>query len=241
MPCEPPRNSVRGRHSGARTEGVAVIGRVNILEADPSRIDDGIAFVRDRVQPVVDSKAGSRGLGMWVNRETGEVVVTTVWEDRAALEASESEVAELRAEAARTVGAQAVRVELVESEVVWQAAGDQPGYWCRAVEMDVPQPRIGEAVDLFRDEILSRVRQIPGVNTIVLSANRETGHTILTVTYRTRDHLIASRDTAQAMRDGVVARFGADRPVVSELETVIVGIRGAVVIDLDATQSRSEV
>lgn len=231
----------RASRRRSATEGVAVIARVNILEADPDKIDDGIAFVRDRVQPAVDSEPGSRGLGMWVNRETGDVVVTTVWEDRAALEGSESGVAELRAEAARVVGAQGVQVELVEAEVVWQAAADQPGYWSRAVEMDVPKPRIDAAIALFRDEMLAKVTQIPGVNTVVFSADRGTGRTLLTVTYRSRDHLIASRDTAEAMRGGVVARLGAGRPVVRELETVIVGIRGAAVIDLNATQSRTEV
>ncbi|MGN6243302.1 MAG: antibiotic biosynthesis monooxygenase [Motilibacteraceae bacterium] len=217
-----------------------MIGRVNILEADPSRIDGGIAFVRDHVQPVVDAEPGSRGLGMWVDRETGEVVVTTVWEDRAALEASESGVAELRAEAARVLGAAGVRVELAESEVVWQADADQPGYWSRAVEMDVPPSRIAEAIALFRDEVLRKVQDIPGVNTIVFLVNRDTGHTMLTVTYRSRAELLASRETAAAMRAGVVGRLGAGEPMVHELETVIVGIRGAV-IDLDAVQSRTEV
>jgi hypothetical protein len=218
-----------------------VIARVNILQADPARIDAGIAFVRDRVQPVVDAQNGSRGLGMWVNRETGAVVVTTVWEDRAALEASESQVAGLRAEAAGVVGATEVRVELVEPEVMWQVGADQPGFWSRAVEMDVPLPRMQQAITLFRDEILAKIQQIPGVNTIVFSADRETGHTMLTVTYRRRDELAASQETADAMRAGVVGRLGASPPVVRELETVIVGIRGPAVIDLNAASSRSEV
>ncbi len=218
-----------------------MIGRVNILEADPSKIDEGIAFVRDRVQPLVDSQPGSRGLGMWVNRETGDVVVNTVWEDRAALDASESHVTELRAEAAKVLGATRVRVEIGEPIVVWQAAADQPGYWSRAVEMDVPTDRIEEGIALFRDEILSKVQQIPGVNTVVLSANRDSGHTMLNVTYRGKAELDAARETADNLRVGVVNRLGASEPTVRELETTIVGIRGPATIDLSTSEARAEV
>lgn len=218
-----------------------MIGRVNILQADPSKIDVGIAFIQDRVQPLVDSLPGSRGLGMWVNRETGDVVVNTVWEDRAALDASEGQVTEVRAEAARIVGATTVRVELGEPVVVWQAAPDQPGYWSRSVEMDVPKNRIDEAIALFRDEMLAKVQQIPGVNTVVYSANRDTGHTMLNVTYRSRAELEASRETGDKLRAGVVSRLGAGEPEVREMETTIVGIRGPATIDLTATESRAEV
>lgn len=218
-----------------------MIGRVNILAADPGKIEDGIAFVRERVLPLVDSLPGSRGLGMWVNRETGDVVVNTVWDDRAAMDASESRVTDLRAEAANVLGAKAVRVELAEPVVVWQAAADQPGYWARAVEMDVPTDRVEQAIAFFRDEMLSRVQQIPGVNTIVYSANRETGHTMLNVTYRSKAELDAGRETGNRMRAIVVDRLGAGEPTVREMETTIVGIRGPATIDLTTTDSRAEI
>ena len=218
-----------------------MIGRVNLLEADRNKIDEGIAFIRDRVQPLVDSLPGSRGLGMWVNRETGDVVVNTVWEDRAALEASESQVTGVRAEAARVFGAKTVRVELAEPAVVWQATADQTGYWSRAVEMDVPADRIEEAITLFRDDMLSKVQQIPGVNTVVYSANRDTGHTMLNVTYRSKAELDAGRERGNTLRASVVTRLGAGEPTVRELETTIVGIRGPATIDLTGTESRSKV
>lgn len=218
-----------------------MIGRANILQADPSKIDAGIAFVRDRVQPLVDSLPGSRGLGMWVNRETGDVVVNTVWDDRASLDASEGQVTEVRAEAAKVVGATSVRVELGEPVMVWQAAPDQPGYWSRSVEMDVPQDRVEEGIAIFRDEVLPPVQQIPGVNTVVLSVNRDTGHTLLNVTYRSRADLDAARATAETLRAGIVSRLGAGEPTVREMETTIVGIRGPATIDLTATESRAEV
>ncbi len=218
-----------------------MIGRVNIIQGDPNRVAEGIVFIRDRVQPVVDSLPGSRGLGMWANRETGEVIVNTVWEDQAALDASESHVAGLRAEAASVLSATTVRVEMAEPVALWQAAADQPGYWSRGVEMDLPTDRIEEGITLFHDEILPAIQQIPGVNTVVLLANRATGHTVLVVTYRSRDELDAGRAAGDKLRAGVVARLGTSEPIVHELETVIVGIRGPGTIDLTATEANVEV
>lgn len=103
--------------------------------------------------------------------------------------------------------------------MVWQAGADQPGYWSRAVEMDVPPTRTGEAIALFRDEMLANVQQLLGVSTVVYLANPETGHTMLTVTYRSRGDLEASRERADALRAGVVRRLGAGEPVMRELET----------------------
>jgi len=218
-----------------------MIGRINFLEGDPGKIDEAIAFVRERVQPHVEAQAGSHGLGMWVNRETGDSIVTTAWADQAACDASEEHVKSVRAEAAAVAGAKSVRVEIAEPVVVWQSAADQPGYWCRVVEMDVPVDRIGESVALFRDEILSQVQQIPGVNTIVYFVNRDTGRATLNVTYRSKAELDAGRERGIALRKIVVERLNAQEPIVHELETAIVGIRGEAAIDLTSTESRAEI
>lgn len=204
-----------------------MIGRANIIEADPSRIDEGVAFVRDQVKPLVDSLPGSRGLGMWANRETGQVVISTVWEDRSALESSEGHVAPLRAEAAKRFGAGPVRVEIAELVLVWQAAPDQPGYWTRSTEMTVPMHKIEDGIAMTRDEVLPDAEQIPGLNTYVLLVNRDTGYSAVNATYRTRAELVASRERARDLRATSVARLGATQPVVREMETIIVGIRGA--------------
>lgn len=202
-----------------------MIGRSTTVEADPGKVEQGIAFVRDRVRPVVDSLPGSRGLGMWVNRETGQVLVHGAWEDRAALDASASQIAEFRAEAARLMGARNVRVEIVEPVVVWQDAADQPGYWARIVETTVPVRRVEEGISSFQDEGLPTIRQFPGVNTCVLLVNRETGRSVVSVTYRSKQEMEDAREPANALRSKMLERMGASPPVIWELETTIVGIR----------------
>src|SRR4051795_8925012 len=92
----------------------AVLGRAVIATGDPAKIEEGIAFIRERVQPVVDSLPGSHGLGMWVNRETGQFVVSTVWEDEASLLASDERMSPFRAEGLAMMGAPEARIEIHE-------------------------------------------------------------------------------------------------------------------------------
>ncbi len=207
-----------------------MIGRANIIDGDPDKVEAGIAFVRDRVTPSIETSPGSRGLGMWVDRDKGLTVVTTVWEDRAALDASEETAAPLRSEAARLLGATNVRVRVVEPGVMWQAAPDQPGYWSRFVEMEMSPERVPDAIALFRDEALPKIQQMPGINTVVFLTNAEAGLTVLNVTFRSKADLDNSREGGNAMRAAVVQRLGANEPKIMELETVIAGIRGPAIV-----------
>jgi heme-degrading monooxygenase HmoA len=88
--------------------------RANQLFADPQRIDETVAFLRDRALPTLSGMKGFQSLLMGVNRMTGRCVVSSAWatpEDRAA---SESAVADWRRQAATIAGAKDVQVRLFE-------------------------------------------------------------------------------------------------------------------------------
>ncbi|MGH7904122.1 MAG: hypothetical protein ACREPA_08350 [Candidatus Dormibacteraceae bacterium] len=96
--------------------------RVNQLFADPSKLEAGIAFIRDRVVPNVGARNGFQGLVMGTNRLTGRSFVTTTWETAADRTASEPAVRDQREEAGRIFGGtvtvqnhELVYAELVES------------------------------------------------------------------------------------------------------------------------------
>ncbi|MDQ6773492.1 MAG: hypothetical protein M3024_10960, partial [Candidatus Dormibacteraeota bacterium] len=62
--------------------------RMNLLQGDPQKADEGIAFVREKVVPSLRRQNGFRALLQSVNRETGETAVGSVWATRADLDAS---------------------------------------------------------------------------------------------------------------------------------------------------------
>jgi heme-degrading monooxygenase HmoA len=203
-----------------------MFGRASIIEGDPDKIEAGIAFVRDRAKPEVEAMPGNRGLSMWVDRVNGLAMVTTVWEDQNALDASSETGSGLRAEAAAVLGSTNVRVRVAEPAIVWQDAHDQPGYWLRSVEMEVPRGKLDEAVDRFRDERLSMIKELAGVNTVLLLINRADSLMVLNIVFRTKADLDASREFGKARRAEFTSQLGAHELSVIEAETVIVGIRG---------------
>jgi hypothetical protein len=207
-----------------------MFGRASIIEGDPDKIEAGIAFVRDRAKPEVEATPGNRGLSMWVDRVNGLAVVTTVWEDRAALDSSGETASGLRAEAAAVLGSTNVRVRVAEPAVIWQAAADQPGYWIRSAELEVPRDKIDTAIAGFRDEALPMIQQLPGINTALLLVNREEGLAVLNFTYRSKADLDGSRETGKARRAEFSAQLGAHELSVIEAEAVIVGIRGPEIV-----------
>jgi quinol monooxygenase YgiN len=204
----------------------AVLGRAVVAQGNPAKIEEVIAYVKDRVVPLVDAQAGSRGLSMFVNRDNGTIVVNSAWDDEASLKASDAALAPSRQEAIALLEAPEVEVHVLEPALIAQKEPDRPGFWSRAAEVQHATDAMDRAIAAFRDEVLPTLRErIDGVNTVALLVNRQTGHSVANVTFTSREAMEASRDATARMREDVLRRAGAELLSVRELEVVIVGIR----------------
>ena len=77
--------------------------RVTHLSGSSANADAGIADFRANVVPF--AREHGKGAILLVHRESGEALAITLWEDEAALRASEEQANALRAEAADQMGA----------------------------------------------------------------------------------------------------------------------------------------
>jgi hypothetical protein len=204
----------------------AVLGRAVVAQGSPAKVDEVVAYVRDRVQPLVDSLPGSHGLSMFVNRETGMIVVNSVWADEASLAGSDGQLEASRAEAMELLEAPEVQIHLIEPAVIYQNEPDRPGFWARAAEIQHAPERMESAILGFRDVALPAMRErFAGINTVALLVNRNTGYCVVNVTYTSREAMEASREEAERMRAENLRGSGAEILAVHELEVAIVGIR----------------
>ncbi len=98
--------------------GAAV--RLITINGDPDKLDAAIVQIRNHVLPVLKAQKGYRALIVSVDRQTGRLNASSVWDTKADLDASESKLAGPRAEAAKAAGAGPtdVQVELFETAVV---------------------------------------------------------------------------------------------------------------------------
>jgi hypothetical protein len=77
--------------------------RVTSLAGSPADADAGVNDFRTNVVPFARDQG--KGAILLVNRESGEAIAITLWEDEQALQASEAAANSLRAGAAEQMGA----------------------------------------------------------------------------------------------------------------------------------------
>jgi heme-degrading monooxygenase HmoA len=104
--------------AGAPKSGSFV--RLITANGDPEKLDAAIVQIRNHVLPLLKSLPGYRAAIAGVERQTGRLSVSTIWESKADLDASESKVAGPRAEVAKIAGAgpNDVQVEIFETAFV---------------------------------------------------------------------------------------------------------------------------
>jgi heme-degrading monooxygenase HmoA len=92
--------------------------RTNDVQGDPAKLDEGTAFIRDKVIKVLTAQPGFRALVTGINRQTGRSVTASTWDSMDALKKSEAAVVDLREQAVKASGATGVKVEIWESVFV---------------------------------------------------------------------------------------------------------------------------
>jgi heme-degrading monooxygenase HmoA len=91
--------------------------RVSTLQGDPKKLEDGISYFRDQVVPSARKQRGFKGARLLVDRSSGTVQAVTLWEDAAAVQASEAAMNQSRTQGAQLLGATAPTTEVFEMAV----------------------------------------------------------------------------------------------------------------------------
>jgi len=78
--------------------------RVTTITGSPEQAEQGIAAFRDTTLPAIKEAGGSGGV-LLIDRESGKAMAITLWEDEAAMRASEERANELRRAASEELGA----------------------------------------------------------------------------------------------------------------------------------------
>ena len=125
------------------------------VQAQPSNIDAGIAFVRDEVMPALQDMDGYIGLSLLVDRESGRCIATSAWETEDALGTSTDQAAPLRERAAEIFGGD-VTVERWEIAVLHRDHRASEGACVRATWVKIAARAGGPGYRLLQDLGLSR-------------------------------------------------------------------------------------
>lgn len=195
--------------------------RSTTIQADPSKIDAGIAQVRDEIAPAVTGMEGCLGMSMLVDRQSGRCIATTAWESEQALRESESKVRSLRESAAQSMGGTGgtgITVDVWEVAVVHREHAVPDGACARVTWLSGGQGMADRALDIYRMAVLPRLQELDGFCSASFLINRENGRAVGTATFDTRAQLEASRDAASRIRGAALSEIGATLDDVEEME-----------------------
>lgn len=199
--------------------------RATTIGADPARIAEGIDFVRNSVLPAVNTLPGCLGLSMFVDRDNDLVSVSTAFESEQVRAEADALLTPLRAKATRILGGGTPVTELFELAVIDRLRPAEPGFWSRLTRVTIDPAQADEAVDAYTSSTLHDVQLLPGYCSAVLLTDRARGMGVVSVTFDSRDHLVASRPQAEQIRESGLAKAGAQVVEVRESEIVIAGLR----------------
>ena len=198
--------------------------RSTTVQADPQRMDEGIAYIRDEVMPAVQSMPGCMGVSMLCDRDSGRCIVTTSWDSEESMSASREAVRSMREEATDVMGG-SFDVQEWEISLLHRAHQAPEGSCCRVTWTRGDPARMDEATETFRTGLIPRLDDIPGFCSVSMMGDRQSGMGVLTATYDDRAALENSAQAVRGMREQFAQQLGAEVTDMAEFELVIHHLR----------------
>ena len=195
--------------------------RTSSMQADPARIEDGLAVIRDEVLPAVTGMDGCVGMSVLVDRGSGRCIATAAWQSEDAMAATAEAVRPLRSKAEQVLAASPSEVDTWEVAVVHRDHATPSGAFARVTWMRGDAGTADRATDIFRMVVLPRVRELYGFCSASLLINRQTGRAVGTVTFDNAAALEASRGPTGSIRQRAAQESGATVEDVAEMEIAL--------------------
>lgn len=162
--------------------------RSTTFHGDPHRIDEALTYLRDRAMPALMGMDGFVGISMLADRGSGRCIITSSFEDLAALRRSASEMRGIRARAADILRSpQALeewQIALLHRERSAPEGARTRVTWCRT-----DPDRLDPTLDAYAESIVPRLSVLPGFCSVSVLADPVEGRSAVAVTFADDDTL----------------------------------------------------
>ena len=201
-----------------------MLARSTTFEARPESIDAGIAYCYDEVMPALRGMDGWIGLSLLTDRESGRCILTTAWENGAAMQSSADQVRPLRDRLAEAFPA-ATTVDEWQIAAVHRDHHSGEGACVRATWLKVRPDQFDRAVEFYKTAVLPEIERLEGFCSSSMMSDRGSGRVVVSTTYDSRDVMERTRDQARSLRTALLRDLGADQQDVGEFELTIAALR----------------
>jgi len=199
--------------------------RSTTVQADPQRIDEGIAYIRDEVMPAVQGMPGCMGLSMLCDRDSGRCIVTTSWDSAESMTASRDAVRAMRDQAADVMGGQ-FDVQEWEIPLMHRAHAMGDGACARVVYSNLQDTsRADQVLEAWKADVLPRLDEFEGFSSVSFMGDRTTGRGVTTLCFDTPEARERSQGQGERMRQEFSSRMGVDITEVVDMDVAIHHLR----------------
>ena len=162
-------------------------------------IDGGLSFLTETVAPLLREQHGWRGTTASANRANGEFSVLSQWEAQADLDASESAMRKVRADAQDIIGGD-LSVDMYEQVVFDVVKPPAVGarLLLRPITMD--PSKVDENVEFFKSTVLPQIKSTPGYLALRNLINRESGRGMVGTLWESDEAMDAAATAAEERR-----------------------------------------
>jgi heme-degrading monooxygenase HmoA len=205
--------------------GGIVHARSTTVQAQPSSIDAGIAHIRDEVMPAVQAMDGCIGMSAMVDRESGRCIITTAWETDEAMRASAEKASELRDQAAQHLGGDVEKLEEWEIAVLHRDHRSGTGACARVTWVKGDPATMDQKIDYYKTSVLPDLENLDGFCSASLLIDRESGRSVSTVTFDSRESMERNRDQASALKTEKMREAEVEELDEAEFELALAHLR----------------
>jgi heme-degrading monooxygenase HmoA len=198
--------------------------RSTTVSGEPKLIDDGVAFLHDKVLPTLERTDGCIGLSMLADRESGRCIAATAWESQDAMRATASRLQPSRGSFAHALGGDGPEVAEWEIAIVHRehpaaGAGAQVA-WAR-----IQPNHVDDLVEAYRSNLMPKLGELPGFCSVSLMVDRRNGRTVSVTCFEDAAALGRVRKQARSLREQFAQAMGARIVDVAEMEMVFAHLR----------------
>jgi heme-degrading monooxygenase HmoA len=201
-----------------------VYARTTAMEAMASSVDAGIAYVRDKVMPLLQGLEGYVGVSLLADRSSGRCIITSAWESEDAMRASAPAVQEVRSRAAEIFGGGSQTVDEWEIAVLHRQREAGEGACVRVTWANVNPDQVDSGIEVFK-AALPAMQKLEGHCSASLLVDRASGRGVSSVAYESADAMERNHAEMDRLKGSVSDEAAAQILEEHDFELVIAHLR----------------
>lgn len=192
--------------------------RVLRIKGSPEKVDDGAENFQAKAIPALKEQDGYAGSRLFVDRETGDGMIVTFWQDEQTLRASDEALRSLRSESSTRFGTETPKSEHFEAAVQHRPKPTEKGNWVRVTTLSGDPAKVEEGIRHFESEVVPSMERLPGFRAAVLLVDRGTGSAIAATVWNSKEELESGAQEVAPIRARAAQVMGATNPKVESFE-----------------------